>query len=206
MLPVNTLEDGSYSFSYKPDTSGVCTLSLTVEGESVCSSPLTWTVKPKVTRADQMSLLTSSTNQDEGNRDLHCWKQKLKRYDYTKTLEVGVRCVTPADGLNYFCEVETRRCSWWYLATRRRQLTRFMRSDHPTQPASITSISVGDIFTCYLNCDTKKLIIYNQRSKQSEIFTNVEGRRIVPVHPDLHYQLGESSNKIPYYTLFTLDI
>ena len=205
-LPVNTLEDGSYSFSYNPDTSGVCTLSLTVEGESVCGSPLTWTVKPKVTREDQMSLLTSSINQDEGNRDLHCWKQKLKGYNDTKTLEVGVRCVTPPDGLNYLCEVETRRCSWCYLATRRRQLNRFTRSDNPNG-ASITSVSVGDIFTCYLNCDTKKLIIYNQQSKQSEIFTNVEGGRIVPVvRPEPHYQLGEPSNVHPHYIFFTLDI
>ena len=196
-LPVNTLEDGSYLFSYKPDTSGVCTLSLTVEGESVCGSPLTWTVKPKVTRADQMSLLTSSTNQDEDNRDLHCWKQKFKGYNDGKTrLEVGVSCVTPADG--------TRRCSWCFQ--KRQSPKRFLRSDNQNG-ASITSINHGDILTCYLNCDTKKLIIYNQRSKQSEIFSNVEGGRILPVvYPELHYQRDEPSNSQPIYSYFTLDI
>ena len=206
-LPVNTLEDGSYSFSYKPDTSGVCTLSLTVEGESVCGSPLTWTVKPKVMKEGQMSLLTSSTNQDEGNRDRHCWKQKLNSYNDTKTqLEVGVRCVTPVGGLE--CLFETKRWSWYYQRIKGQSRKRFSRSDN-LNGASITSINIGDIFTCYLNCDTKKLIIYNQRSKQSEIFTGVEGQRILPiVQPVLHYQSDEASKIHPLYavTVFTLDI
>lgn len=204
-LPVNILEDGSYSFSYKPDTSGVCTLSLTVEGESVCGSPLTWTVKPKVMREDQMSLLTSFTYEDEGERDLHCWKQKLQGYASTKTLEVGVRCVTPAVRLNCFDEVE-RRCSWCCetIKQQRQSFKRFSRSDN-RNGASITSINGGDIISCYLNCETKKLIIYNERSKQSEIFTDVGGRIFPIVQPVQHYQ-GEPSEKFSICKAFTLDI
>lgn len=187
-LPVNTLEDGSYSFSYKPDTSGVCTLSLTVEGESVCGSPLTWTVKPKVTSKDQRSLLTSSTNQDEGNRGLHSWKLKYQyHWSDRDPLEVGVSCVTLADGIKNFA-VETKRCTWCRAKIKAASRKSFSRSDNPHY-ASITSINLGDILTCYLNCDTKKLIIYNQRSKQSEIFTDVEGERIFPiVDPSCEYQ------------------
>ena len=153
-----------------------------------------------------MSLLTSSTNQDEGNRDPHCWKQKLKICNDIKTLEVGVRCVTPADGLNYFFDVETRRCSWCCQRIKPKMPKRFSRSDN-LKVASITSINLGDILTCYLNCDTKKLIIYNQRSKQSEIFSDVEGQRILPiVRPVQHCQRGEPSNVYPLNTFFTLDI
>lgn len=155
-----------------------------------------------------MSLLTSSTNQDEGKRDLHCWKQKLKSYAATKTLEVGVRCVTPADGLNCFVEVE-RRFSWSCetITQQRQLLKRFSRSDNPLY-ASISSVEVGDIISCYLNCETEKLIIYNQRSKQSEIFTDVGGRIFPIVQPVLHYQRDEPLKIHPLYavTVFTLDI
>ena len=204
-LPVNTLEDGSYSFSYKPDTSGVCTLSLTVEGESVCGSPLTWTVKPKVTRADQMSHLTSSTNQDEGNRGLHCWKLKFQCHSGRRPLEVGVKCVTLADGIKNYFAVETKRCTWC-CATGPRPLKFFSRSDNP-EDASISSVKVGDIFSCYLNYDTKKLIIYNQRSKQSEIFTDVEGERIAPiVVPSCSYQNDGPVIVVMAISSFTLGI
>ena len=203
-LPVNILEDGSYSFSYKPDESGVCTLSLTVEGESVCGSPLTWTVKPKVTGKNQMSLLTSSTNQDEADRERHCWKLKLQDIVSRFRLEVGVSCFTAPDGHNFLFDEETRRCTWCGK-NNQRSLTILSRSDDPLG-ASITSVHSGDIFFCYLNGDTKKLIIYNQRSKQSEIFTDVEGGRIFPiVNPVLSYQRDEPSNKYPS-TSFTLDM
>ncbi|XP_015773562.1 PREDICTED: tripartite motif-containing protein 45-like [Acropora digitifera] len=204
-LPVNTLEDGSYSFSYKPDTSGVCTLSLTVEGESVCGSPLTWTVKPKVTRADQMSHLTSSTNQDEGNRGLHCWKLKFQCHSGRNPLEVGVKCVTPADGIKNFFALVTKRCTWCCV-TGPRPLKFFSRSDNP-EDASISSVKVGDIFSCYLNYDTKKLIIYNQRSKQSEIFTDVEGEIIAPiVVPSCSYQHDGPIIVVMATSSFTLGI
>lgn len=206
-LPVNILEDGSYSFSYKPDASGVCTLSLTVEGESVCGSPLTWTVKPRVTGKDQMDLLTSSTNQDEGNGDFHCWKLKFQGHIRGNSLAVGVSCSNPANELGFFFEVETRRCTWCCKTNKRPARKCFWRSENP-HDASITSVKNGDIFSCYLNCNTKKFIIYNQRSKQSEIFTDVEGDSISPiVDPACDYQRGEPSNEVlPIVSSLTLVI
>ena len=51
-LPVRDKGDGSYFFSYQPETPGLCTLSVTVEGESVHGSPFTWEVLPNFKSQD----------------------------------------------------------------------------------------------------------------------------------------------------------
>ena len=58
-LPVRDNGDRSYVFSYCPETDGLCTLSVMLEGENVYGSPFTWKVKPKVQNAHQLSVLTT---------------------------------------------------------------------------------------------------------------------------------------------------
>ena len=43
------------------------------------------------------------------------------------------------------------------------------------QVPSITSVEDNDVFIVFLNLETQKLTIYNVRSKQTEIFTGIEG-------------------------------
>ena len=74
-LPVHDNGDGSYLFSYWPETDGLCTLSVTVDEENVSSSPFTWKVKPKVQK--NISLLTSSSQEGEHGKGKHCWKLKF---------------------------------------------------------------------------------------------------------------------------------
>ncbi|KAJ7365007.1 hypothetical protein OS493_007644 [Desmophyllum pertusum] len=46
---------------------------------------------------------------------------------------------------------------------------------------SITSVQDHDVFTVFLNLETKKLIIYNVRSMQAELFTGVDGDHVLPM-------------------------
>lgn len=54
----------------------------------------------------------------------------------------------------------------------------------------------SDVFTVFLNVETKKLIIYNARSKQTEIFTGVEGDGLIPIiscqYSGKHYGYAET--------------
>ena len=83
---------------------------MTVEEINVCGSPLTWKVKPEVTHNNQMYLLTSA-ERHESSRRQHCWKLKFwcsgKRH-VLHPAEIGVRCVTPGDGIDTILDVETR--------------------------------------------------------------------------------------------------
>ena len=181
-LPVHDNGDGSYLFSYQPETDGLCSLLVMVEGHSVCGSPLTWKVKPKVKETDELSFLTSSPEQDEGGKGKHCWKlMHLVRVPLIKgscKYEIGVSCCTPADGVNYFYDTETKRCTW--CKHKNRHSTKYSRSDNPYK-ASITDCRHGDIFSLYLSLDTRKLFIYQHRSKQVEVFTDVEGEKVRPI-------------------------
>ena len=187
-LPVHNNGNGSYSFSYRPETDGLCTLSVKVEGDSVCGSPLTWKVKPKVKGTNDHSLLTSTPEQAEGGQGKHCWKLMYLKGSSTQggKFEIGVSCYTPADGVSHQSDTETKRCTWCCNVRRSNYNYSscdysYSRSDSQGIKASITNFQHGDIFSVYLNRDTKKLLIYNQRSKQVEVFTDVQGEKVRPI-------------------------
>ena len=49
------------------------------------------------------------------------------------------------------------------------------------QMPSITSVENNDVFIVFLNLESKKLTIYNVRSKQTEIFAGIEGDNFSPI-------------------------
>ncbi|KAL9976173.1 hypothetical protein ACROYT_G013435 [Oculina patagonica] len=172
----------SYVFSYCPKKDGVCTLAVMVEVENICGSPFTWKVKPKVQNTDQLNVLTSSQEQGGDCKGKHCWKLKVHLLNaQDKNFEVGVQCVKQEE----FFGVEVQRCCLCcrYRFDGRRGRSKslqFSRSDNPH--AAINSLCHDDVFSVYLNFDTKKLVIYNTRSKQAEVFTDVNvGNRVVPI-------------------------
>ena len=71
----------------------------------------------------------------------------------------------------------SRKWCWYY--DRNLAKSKSWRSDH--HMSFITSVQDNDVFRVFLNFETKKLIIYNARSKQSEVFTGVEGEQLHPV-------------------------
>jgi len=185
-LPVQDNGDRSSVFSYCPDTDGLCTLSVMVEGENVHGSPFTWKVKPKVHYSELLSVAASGPEQHEVRTEKHCWKIKAHLFPGAKKqkFEIGVSCLRNhssfSDDLDISCEVETKRSSWCYQFGRGGRV-QFSRSDNP-HAATINSLHNGDVFSVYLNFDTEKLVIYNTRSKQSEVFTDaVGGDKVVPI-------------------------
>ena len=181
-LPVQDNGDRSYAFSYCPDTDGLCTLSVMVEGENVHGSPFTWKVKPKVHYSKLLSVAASGPEQHGVHTEKHCWKIKAHLFPGVKKqkFEIGVTCVVMRSTDWGFSDVEVKRSSWCYQFGRAGRVP-FSRSDNP-YGATINSLHNGDVFSVFLNFDTKKLVIYNTQSKKSEVFTDaVGGDKVVPL-------------------------
>ena len=179
-LPVQDKGDGPYVFSYCPETVGPCTLSVMVKGENVHGSPFIWNVKPKVHHPELPSVSASGEEQHVVHTEKHCWKIKAHLFYRKKRFEIGVSCVKQHDaGFNIFYDVEVKKSYWCRHFVRGR--VQFSRSDN-LHAATINSLCHGDVFSVYLNFDTKKLIIYNARSEQTEVFTDAfEGDKVVPI-------------------------
>ena len=172
--------DKSYIFSYCPETDGLCTLSVMVEGENAHGSPFTWKVKPKVHFLELLSFQASGEEQYLAQTEKHCWKIKVDFFG-VRNYEIGVSCLKQAElEFNVNCDVEVKRSSWCYKFGKRGK-GQFSRSDNP-RAAAINSLRHGDVFSVFLNFDTKKLVIYNARSKQTEVFRDAfEGDKVVPI-------------------------
>ena len=160
-LPVRDKGNGSYFFSYQPETPGLCTLSVTVEGESVHGSPFTWEVLPKFKSPDE---LKNILNRERGNnKTKHCWKLKyLGSTPGNSKVEIGVNYYDGRYGSTY-------RYTWCC----QNNVYTTCRSNSSGNQASITSLQNDDILSVYLNQTAKnyKLVIYNHRNEQLEAFS-----------------------------------
>ena len=161
-LPVRDKGDGSYFFSYQPETPGLCTLSVTVEGEIVHGSPFTWEVLPKFKSPDE---LKNILNRERGNnKTKHCWKLKyLGNTPGNSKVEIGVNYYDGRYGSTYY------RYTWCC----QNNVYTTCRSNSSGNQASITSLQNDDILSVYLNQTAKnyKLVIYNHRNEQLEAFS-----------------------------------
>ena len=213
-LAVHDNGHGSYRFSYCPEAEGLITLSVKVEGQEVCGSPFEWAVYPVLPgvpngisrkirkprpclKGAQSQVRKYASVFKEG---MHCWKLQVSSFNVKKRclLEIGVmtrQTYSSLGGRN-----ATKKQSKWschYNAVNEDpwknvggQQQRPSRSDG--KKPSISSVQDNDVFTVFLNIETKKLIIYNGRSKQTEVFTGVEGNELVPV-------ISCESNQAYYY-------
>ena len=178
--------DKSYVFSYCPETDGLCTLLVMVEGEIVQGSPFTWKVRRKAHYSELLSVAASDQEQHVDHTEKHCWKMKMHLISGMTNFEIGVQCTRQVDWTTNLASDELdKRSSWscgYVLARRGRGSWQFLRSDNPHAAAAINSVRNGDVFSVYLNFETKKLLIYNTRSKQTEVFTDAfGGDKVVPI-------------------------
>lgn len=195
-LAVQDNSDGSYSFSYCPRGEGLATLTVLVEGQSVRGSPFDWQVssvrgspfnstlnqgqKSKVKRYQQVPAVKESD--PAFTEGMHSWKLQLVSYSPPnqkrngQEVIIGVRNYSRSDLYDYAFQLK-RESKWCWCFNSAKQ--DFSRSDG--RPSSITSVQNKDIFTIFLNFDTRKLIVYNARSKQAELFTEVEGNPLSPL-------------------------
>ena len=186
-VPVRDNGDGSYSFLYHPVEEGQVTLSVKVEGKEVYGSPLKWNVtsefpgglaSPQVKSAKRKGV-KKMTKKGPGplfstfKEGMHCWKLKVTSFsDESKCdLEIGI-----ASNPRYYDQKQTK-WAWQYNSSRWEPI--LSRSDG--QIPSMTSVENNDVFIVFLNLESKKLTIYNVRSKQTEIFAGIEGDNFSPI-------------------------
>ena len=206
-LALRDIGNGTYRFSYCPKDEGLVTLSVKVEDQEVRGSPVQWAVYPVLPsgqsrmsvnrrrkrveprekgRVIEAPVRYSASGFKEG---MHCWKLRLSSFSAEKTcqLEVGVMASQNISGSGR-PRVKQSKWSWCYYTgvpwhdlddVDGSELQTSKRSDD--KKSSITSVQDNDVFTVFVNIETKKLIIYNDRSKQTEIFTGVQGDELVPV-------------------------
>lgn len=185
--------DRSYTFSYRPKCEGTVTLSVMVEGQEVRGSPFKWKtfpVLPGVQSTDPIQPqggVERATKRVKGGRVLakapivenmssfkdgrFSWKFHLVSLSKGCVLEIGVSTTnfTMYDPWGFPPGNPPLKWCWNYWAEDRKP----SRSDG--QKASIISVENNDVFTVFLDLETNKLTIYNNRSKESEIFTEVKG-------------------------------
>ena len=208
ILAVQDNHDGSYSFFYCPKGVGLATLSVAVEGQTVRGSPFSWEVnrnpgqksRNQGTNLGMKSFwkLAFADNQEfvlSGGK--HSWKLQLVSLSLQERIQLEIGCRSRPGDHNVGYErsksidckkSKSRKWCWCYdynLATFKSR-----RSDRQT--SVITSVKDNDVFRVFLNFETKKLTIYNARSKQAELFTGVEGER-------LHAVISPSSPKVDYH-------
>lgn len=183
-FPSSSLENkgnGSRGFRFRPDWSGDYKISISNEklfGGEVHGSPFIWKVLP--------SLQLNSWV---------CWINSIGRRDYTylsnSVLEDGqhswrVRLLVPEgpqDNSHRFLKIGVKhpyRDSFWVWGNGYRS------SPHISVPStiSINSVQRGDLFICFLDLDKGELKIYNDRTRESDTWRDVEAPVNIYLHPD----------------------
>ena len=101
---------------------------------------------------------------------MHSWKLKVTSFSDESDCDLEIGITSNPDS---FDQKETK---WQY---RSRMEPKLSRSDG--QIPSISSVENNDVFIVFLNLESKKLTIYNVRSKQTEIFAGIEGDNFSPI-------------------------
>ena len=186
-LAVQDNRDGSYSFSYHPRDEGLATLTVLFEGQSVHGSPFNWQVnqvnskfnverKKKGTLVNRYQQVPAVKQSDPVfTEGMHSWKLQLVSYNSRQEVIIGVSNYGCPDAYGYYHPKRASKWRWCFNLANQD----FSRSDG--RRSSITSVQNKDIFTIFLNLDTKKLIVYSVRSKQAELFTGVVGKQFSPL-------------------------
>ena len=193
-LTVQDNSDGSYSFSYRPRDEGRLAITVLVEGQNVCGSPFNWQVNPELSlerkkkasaasRYQQVYHFIPAVKQSDPafTEGMHSWKLQLVSYSRGQKrngqeIIIGV-CNYSCSDFHGYSHPQKSANKWCWCFNSANQIS--SRSDG--QPSSITSVQDKDIFTVFLNLDARKLIVYNARSKQAELFTGIQGRQFSPL-------------------------
>ena len=189
-LAVQDNRDGSYSFSYCPRNKGLATLTVLVEGQSVRGSPFNWQVnsvrespfnrqvnselnlkgKSKGSVPKKCLQVTAVKQSDPVfTEGMYSWKLQLVSYSPGQKRNGQQIMIGVSDKYEYY--------DWYWCFNSANQNSG--RSDG--KPSSITSVQNKDIFTVFLNLERRKLIVYSTRSKEAELFAEVEGTQVVPL-------------------------
>lgn len=165
--------DGTRSFRYRPECSGDFKISISNEklyGGEVYASPFIWKVLPDLHLRNWMDWFfprTCTFLSDCAFEDgQHSWRVLLAHRNQSVYVDHFLRV-----GLKH-----PFNHSVWYW----RNGQHFV-SDNAV-PSSIKSVKCGDVLVCFLDLDKNQFIIYNKRTKESDIWRDIEA----PVSPYLY--------------------
>lgn len=168
--------DGTHSFRYMPECSGtykIRVFSEKISGGEIYGSPFSWDVQPALYLRSWFYWF-----QNFGFRDYtylsdcvfedgqHSWRIKLMRGNHEVNYgyqEIGVT------------HLFRKKCWCWTNG-------QHFASGHESAPSPVKSARHGDVFVVFLNIEKRQMIIYNERTKESDIWRDIE----VPVTPHLY--------------------
>jgi hypothetical protein len=158
-------EDGTHYFKYQPKRQGDYFLQVTINAKPL-SGDLMWKVQGSLSFSDlanEMGFtqihppygISPSWHNVVGRR--HSWKIKRVFYDEYAVVRVGVMMDFTSD-------------KWGWCNGRREEPDPTPFSLPEYLPSNIPTWNEGEVFVFYSNEDTGMFIIYNETTKQSEVF------------------------------------
>ena len=183
--------DGTHSFRCRPQYSGtykIRVFSEKISGGEIYGSPFSWDVQPALYLRSWCCWF-----QNFGFRDYtylrdcvfesgqHSWRIKLLRENPHRVGSYQVIGVAHPFRQRYWCWLNG------YHQT----------PDHDSVPSPMVSVQHGDVFAVFLNIEKRQMIIFNERTKESDIWRDIE----VPVTPYLYPDIFLHG---PYFDVFTI--
>ena len=167
-------QDGTYSFSYCPETTGTYKIEVLVNGSHINGSPFSWEVegRPQLS-SDILNNALSGPNFRDGQ---HSWKiqclfpvvPNAKLFiDSHINIQIGVTCW----GVGYFI----LSCSQYSSICKKQPKV--------SSESSIKSLRLGDVLTFYLDFGSSHLLVFNERSNELERFQGVRSDVMPYIHP-----------------------
>lgn len=179
--------DGTHSFRYMPQCSGtykIKVFSEKISGGEIYGNPFSWNVQPALYLRSWCWRLTHFILSDctylkdcvfESGQ--HSWRIKLLREN--PQVDNTYQVIGVAHPF--------RKRSWCWLNGHHQT------PDHESVPSPIVSVQHGDVFAVFLNIEERQMIIYNERTKELDIWRDIEAPVTPYLYPDicLHGQYFE---------------
>ena len=153
--------EGFYSFNFQPQEQGIYEVAVAASGKHVAGSPYQWPVVSLGERCYKPTPRIMSHLAALSNKDVLSWKVK-SHLGRERSAQLGV-------------SMRERRL--WVISSS--SGNRFTPENPLGEVSNIKSWQDGDVFVLFLNMNTKKLIIRNLRTSETELFEGIQG----PVSP-----------------------
>ena len=219
VIKVADNNDGTYSFSFLPQEEGHYQLTVAVSGHQIQGSPFQWQAIPPAKVPTPIAVLNPFLFPEFGGNFVEenvrfvpvvpsltslvrtegvlSWKVKIMKLSYEQDMfstevQVGVTAGIGewAIGTN---GLKIKPLNQAQQIGHRRFAFEFGGCQNEVQQSNIRSWQAGDVIVLFLNMGTKKLIIQNLRTSETELFEGIQG----PVSPYLN---PDNSN------VFSLDV
>ena len=173
--------DGTHSFCYTPQCSGtykIRVFSEKINGGEIYGSPFSWDVQPALSLRSWCHWLRYLFLSDYAYlRDCvfesgqHSWRIQWLR----ENPQVDNPCHVIGIAHPFH-----KRCWCWFNGYHQ-------TPDHESIQSPMVSVQHGDVFAVFLNIEKRQMIIYNERTKESDIWGDIEAPVTPYLYPDLFF-------------------